>query len=174
VSLIARRLMPADAEAYKAIRMEGLVNEPAAFGSSLAEEAEQPDGYWTDRLGKNFMFGLFEDEALLGVAGFYLEGMEKVRHRAHLIGVYLRPAARGKGAGQLLLQAVIEKARQKANQLHLAVTTDNKPARRLYERMGFVVYGTDPRGLRVGDRFYDDYLMVLRLDEGSTESDNDA
>ena len=38
---------------------------------------------------------------------------------------------------------------------------------RLYERHGFVTYGEDPRGLNVDGRFSDDYLMVLRLDEGS-------
>ncbi len=164
MTLTARRLLAADVEAYKAIRIEGLANEPAAFGSTLAEEASQPDGYWAERLQRSFMFGLFDGEALLGVAGFYIEGMEKVRHRAHLVGVYLRPAARGKGAAKVLLGAVIEEARRQVQQLHLAVTTDNEPARRLYERMGFVVYGQDPRGLRVGDEFYDDYLMVLRLD----------
>ena len=164
MTLSARRLTAADVDAYKAIRIEGLTSEPAAFGSSLDEEASQPDGYWSERLGRSFMFGLFEGEALIGCAGFYIEGMEKVRHRAHLVGVYLRPAARGRGAGQLLLGAVIEEARRRVKQLHLAVTTDNEPARRLYERMGFVVYGEDPRGLRVGEKFYDDYLMVLRLD----------
>ena len=40
-------------------------------------------------------------------------------------------------------------------------------ASRLYERHGFVTYGEDPRGLKVDGVFYDDYLMVLRLDEGS-------
>jgi RimJ/RimL family protein N-acetyltransferase len=171
LSLTARRLNPADADAYRAIRIEGLTHEPAAFGSTIEEEGGKPADFWTSRLSNSFMFGLFDGESLVGVAGFYLEGMEKVRHRAHVVGVYLRPAARGKGAGATLLKAVIDEARRQALQLHLAVTTDNEPARRLYERMGFVVYGEDPRGLRVGDRYYDDYLMVLRLDEGSTESD---
>ncbi|WP_156342906.1 GNAT family N-acetyltransferase [Devosia sp. A16] len=47
------------------------------------------------------------------------------------------------------------------------MTKDNDRARRLYERHGFVIYGEDPRGLKVDGVFYDDYLMVLRLDEGS-------
>lgn len=38
--------------------------------------------------------------------------------------------------------------------------------RRLCERHGFVTYGEDPHGLRVDGFFYDDYLMVPRLDEG--------
>jgi RimJ/RimL family protein N-acetyltransferase len=171
LTLSARRLTAADAEAYREIRIEGLTNDPASFGSTLEEEAGRPDSFWTGRLNNSFMFGLFDGEALVGSAGFYLETQEKVRHRGHLVGVYLRASARGKGAAAILLAAVIEEARRHARQLHLAVTQDNDRARRLYERMGFVIYGEDPRGLRVGDRYYDDYLMVLRLDEGSAESD---
>jgi RimJ/RimL family protein N-acetyltransferase len=167
VSYAARRLTLADADAYKAIRIEGLSNDPASFGSSLAEEGSNPPAFWTDRLNNSFMFGLFDGDRLVGTAGFYLEGMEKIRHRAHLVGVYLCPAVRGRGAAKILLEPLIGEARRQALQLHLAVTTDNEPARRLYERMGFVIYGTDLRGLRVDGRFYDDYLMVLRLDEGS-------
>jgi RimJ/RimL family protein N-acetyltransferase len=66
-----------------------------------------------------------------------------------------------------LIAAVIAEARNHVLQLHLAVTQDNDRARRLYERHGFVTYGEDPRGLQVDGVFYDDYLMVLRLDEGS-------
>jgi RimJ/RimL family protein N-acetyltransferase len=164
VTLTARRLTAADAEAYKTIRIEGLTSDPASFGSTLEEEAERSDGFWTDRLTNSFMFGLFDGDTIVGMAGFFLEGQQKVRHRAHLVGVFLRPHARGKGAAGTLLAAVIEEARRQALQLHLAVTKDNDRARRLYERMGFVIYGEDPRGLRVGDRYYDDYLMVLRLD----------
>jgi RimJ/RimL family protein N-acetyltransferase len=71
----------------------------------------------------------------------------------------------------VLFETLIAAARSRVAQLHLAVTTDNEPARRLYERFGFQITGTDPRGLRVEGRFYDDYLMILRLDEGSQESD---
>lgn len=171
MSLSARRLGTADALAYRDIRLEGLKNEPAAFGSTYDREVPRSPAQWEEQLGRNFTFGVFEDADLVGVATFIPEQLEKTAHRAHLVAVYVRPAARGKGASRVLFEALIAEARNHVVQLHLAVTSHNEPARRLYERFGFWVYGTDPRGLKVDGRFYDDYLMVLRLDEGSQESD---
>lgn len=162
-----RRLRAQDAEAYRRLRIEGLGNSPASFGSSLAEEIAKPAEAWVDRLDKGFIFGLFDADTLVGTAGFYREAMQKSAHRGHLVGVYLSPGSRGRGGADLLIAAVIAEARNHVLQLHLAVTQDNPRARRLYERQGFVIYGEDPRGLKVDGVFYDDYLMVLRLDEGS-------
>jgi RimJ/RimL family protein N-acetyltransferase len=171
LSFSARRLGPEDALAYRDIRLEGLVTEPAAFGSTHDREAPRTPAQWADQLGRNFTFGVFDGSELVGVATFLPEELEKTAHRAHLVAVYVKPAARGKGASRALFETLIAEARNRVVQLHLAVTTDNEPARRLYERFGFEIYGTDPRGLKVNGRFYDDYLMVLRLDEGSKESD---
>ena len=162
-----RRLAASDADAYRALRMEGLELSPASFGSSLAEEIDQPVAAWAERLDKGFAFGLFEAGVLMGVAGFYGETMRNLAHRGHLFGVYLTPGARGRGGADLLIAAVIDEARKHLRQLHLAVTQSNHAARRLYERHGFAIYGKDPRGLLVDGVFHDDYLMVLRLDEGS-------
>lgn len=167
MSWTARRLLAADAEAYRSIRIEGLTLSPASFGSSLAEEGEQSLEFFEGRLERSFLFGLFDAERLVGTAGFYRETNTNSAHRGHLIGVYLSPGSRGRGGADLLIAAVIAEARNHVLQLHLAVTQDNPTARRLYERHGFVTYGEDPRGLKVDGVFYDDYLMVLRLDEGS-------
>jgi RimJ/RimL family protein N-acetyltransferase len=167
VTFEVRRLTASDAEAYRALRIEGLKLSPASFGSSLAEEGDRPASAWAERLDKGFAFGLFEAGALVGIAGFHREGMRNTEHRGQLVGVYLTPAARGRGGSDPLMAAVIDEARNHVLQLHLAVTQSNHSARRLYERHGFVTYGEDPRGLKVDGVFYDDYLMVLRLDEGS-------
>lgn len=163
MSWITRRLTASDAEAYRALRIEGLTLSPSSFGSSLAEERDRTAADWAERLDKGFAFGLFEAGALVGVAGFYREGMRNTEHRGHLVGVYMTPAARGRGGADLLIAAVIDEARNHVLQLHLAVTKSNDAARRLYERHGFTIYGEDPRGLRVDGVFHDDYLMVLRL-----------
>ena len=54
--------------------------------------------------------------------------------------------------------------------LYLQVTQANLPAVRLYERMGFVVYGKDPAGLMVDGVMHEDYLMMLRLGDKAAES----
>ena len=78
-------------------------------------------------------------------------------------GVYVRAAARGRGLGRLLVEQVIDHARGRVEQLHATVVTTGEAARQLYRRLGFQVYGLEPRGLKVGDRYFDQELMVLLL-----------
>jgi ribosomal protein S18 acetylase RimI-like enzyme len=171
VSHSVRRLTADDSQAYRAVRLEGLADAPAAFGASLAEDTAVPDEEWKARLTRNFAYGVFDGSELGGIAGFFAEGGTKTRHRGHLVGVYLRPAFRGTGASRLLLDAVIGAAREHVQFLYLQVTQANTPAVRLYERMGFVVYGRDPGGLLVDGVMHEDYLMMLRLDGRAAESD---
>ena len=166
-----RRLGADDALSYRDIRLEGLQAEPASFGSDYAREVGRSEAEWASQLGANFSFGVFDGDDLVGISTFVPETMEKVKHRAHLMAVYVKPDARGKGASRALFDCLIESARREVLQLHLVVTTHNERARRFYEHFGFQIYGADPRGLKVDGRYYDDYLMVLRLDEGGKESD---
>ena len=48
-------------------------------------------------------------------------------------------------------------------QLHLAVVTSAHAARRLYESLGFEVYGTAPRALKAGGECWDEELRVFML-----------
>jgi RimJ/RimL family protein N-acetyltransferase len=171
VTWTTRRLGADDALSYRDIRLEGLKTEPTSFGSDHAREVGRTEVEWASQLGANFTFGVFEGTDLVGIATFVPERMEKVQHRAHVVGVYVKERARGQGASRALFKSLIESARREVVQLHLVVTTHNERARRFYEHFGFKIYGTDPRGLKVDGRYYDDYLMVLRLDEGGKESD---
>ena len=70
---------------------------------------------------------------------------------------------RGTGVGRRLLDHVIAHARTQVQQVHLAVTAPNAAGIGLYESLGFVRYGTEPRALKVGDRYLDEHLMVLQF-----------
>jgi len=164
VTFTVRRLEAADAAAYRDIRLEALRSEPLAFASDPSLETGKAPEEWAAQLERNNSFGVFGDDGLLGIATYFIEAREKTRHRGTVVAVYVRPAARGTGASRLLLETLIAAARQQVEQLHLSVTTQNSRAVRFYERLGFQSYGTEPRSLRVEGRYYDEYLMVLRLD----------
>ncbi len=164
---VVRRLVPDDAAIYRDIRLEALLSEPTAFSSSPADEAGRALEEWAAQLGRAFSFGAFDGAVLMGIATFYLESRQKTTHRGHVVSVYVRPEARGHGAGRALFETLIESARGRVLQLELSVTAGNDAARRLYEGFGFQLYGTEPRGLFAEGRYHDKYLMMLRLDEGS-------
>lgn len=168
---IVRRLGADDAPAFRAIRLEGLRLEPTAFASSLEDEMAISDIEWQGKLARNMTFGVFEGEGLVGVATYYVENGTKLMHRGHLVGVYVRPAARGTGAAELLLQELLASARERMQFLYLIVNTANGRAKRFYERFGFIEFGRDPGGLVVDGTMYEDCLMMLRFEPKAAESD---
>ena len=86
--------------------------------------------------------------------------------RSHVgrLGIGVVPAARHQGLGARLLEAAIEKARTKGiTRIELVVRTDNKNAKALYERFGFVVEGLQQRAMRLDGQYHDAYAMALLL-----------
>jgi ribosomal protein S18 acetylase RimI-like enzyme len=118
------------------------------------------------------MFGAFTAESrIVGLIAFVQEQGAKVRHKADIYQVYVRPEARGTGCGLALVNRVVEHARPLVAQIHLYVSVENKEAIRLYERAGFHIYGTEPRAMSVDGRYIDEHMMVRFLDEGARKED---
>ena len=159
-----RRLGPDDAAAFQALRLEGLARHPCAFAATPEEESGRSLAEIAARLEGQPVFGGFEGDTLLGVAGFAVPARAKKRHKGSLWGVYVRQAARGRGLGRALVTQVIEHARAHVVQLHAAVGTTNHAALSLYRTLGFTTYGLEPRGLACAGRYHDQELMLLPLD----------
>ncbi|MGO4127287.1 N-acetyltransferase family protein [Inquilinus sp. YAF38] len=161
---VIRRLEAADAAAYREIRLEGLERHPEAFGSTYEAEAALSPEDFVRRVTEVPTFAAERDGRLLGLVGLARESGVKRRHRGTLIRMYVRPEARGSGAADALVEAVLDHARAEGlDAVLLAVITEAEPARRLYERHGFKVYGVEPGALRIGDRAYDDELRIRFL-----------
>jgi ribosomal protein S18 acetylase RimI-like enzyme len=160
---VIRALGPEDAAAFRDIRLEALRLSPEAFGGSYEIDSRRPTEFFVDRLAGSTVFGGFAGTTLLGMAGFKQEEGLKERHKATLWGMYVRPEARGTGLSRLLVEAVLEHARGRVEQVLLAVVADNEPACRLYAAAGFVEYGLEPASLKQNGRYYDERLMISRL-----------
>jgi len=158
-----RRLGADDAEAFRPLRLEALQHHPEAFAASYDEEARWSVRDYAQRLQDSAVFGGLVGSTLSGSVGFFAQTHEKTHHKGVLWGLYVREAARGGGLGKALVEAVIEHARGKVEIIQLTVVSE-KPAQ-LYERCGFIRYGAEPRSLQVDGRYYDEVLMMLRLDD---------
>jgi GNAT superfamily N-acetyltransferase len=158
-------LGPADAAAYRALRLDALQRHPCAFRASFDEEAGQSLEELAARLEADAVFGAYCDGALCGLAGLEIPQARNKRHKGTLFGVYVCPDRRRAGLGTTLVSRVIEHARGRVDQLHAAVVITAEPARALYRKLGFEPYGLEPRALKVGEEYFDQELLVLRLDD---------
>jgi GNAT superfamily N-acetyltransferase len=158
-----RRFGPADAAAYRALRLDALARHPSAFRAHYDEEAGQDLAAFAARLEADAIFGAFSEGTLCGLAGLAVPRSRNKSHKGVLSGVYVCPDQRRAGHGAALVGAVIEHARGRVEQLHAAVVTTAAPARALYRRLGFEPYGVEPRALKVGDQYFDQELLVLRF-----------
>lgn len=160
---IRRLVAPADAESFRAVRLEALRKSPEAFSSDYRDEAEWPLERFAGRLETSLVLGAFEEGRLVGMAGFYVEPGAKRVHKGYLVGVYVRPSARGRGLARRLVSAILGEARERVEIVLLGVGRANTTARRLYTELGFQEYGLERDALKVGDRYIDEVLMALDL-----------
>jgi ribosomal protein S18 acetylase RimI-like enzyme len=168
-----RRLGLGDVAEYRAIRHEALANHPEAFVSTAEAFAQKTDAEIRQTLDALTVFGAFlPDGTLGGINAFLRNEGAKERHRGWMIQVYVRPEHRGSGMAAALVEHLVEHARRHVLQIHLGVWSENLPAIKLYQRLGFELYATEPRYLFVNGRFIDEHLMVRFLDKAPGKNEN--
>ena len=159
-------LGPADATAYRALRLRALREHPDAFTSSFEEEAERPLADTTQRLSNpaERLWGAFDGPQLVGMVGMSRETRLKNRHKARLVGLYVAPEHAGRGVGAALVAAVVQHAvAHPLALLVLTVTDGNQAAQALYERAGFTSFGVEPDAIRVNGVRLGKRHMALQL-----------
>ncbi len=165
-----RILTSADAPVFWTLRLEALVEEPRSFGQSAEEHRAAPVEQAVARLrasslSGDFVLGAFSGMQLVGNAGFYRLPNKKEIHRGHIWGVYVTADHRRQGVGRKLMNELLHITRSQPGLelINLAVASHNTPAQRLYESLGFQLYGRDVHALKIADTYVDENLMVLRL-----------
>ena len=157
-----------DAEKYRSIRLESLKSIPEAFASSYEEEKDFSIEKYKNKLQSNdsSTYGAFEKGELVGIITLYEEKLDKLSHRAHIGAMYVSDSLRGLGIGKALMEEAIEKAKniEWLEQVYLAVVSTNESAKKLYSSLGFEVFGTEKKGLRLKNNIYFDVdFMILYL-----------
>ncbi len=149
---------------YKKLRLEAIQDSPQSFLSTVEETEAETDQSWQGKIA-NMFFALNEADELVGMAGTYSENKDKLRHVANVVSVYVAPAYRRQGVGKQLLLAVLAhvQSQPQIKKIQLGVITTQQEAYRLYESVGFKRVGELHRSVRVGEQFFDEYLMEILL-----------
>jgi len=139
-------MTPDDWQLWRKLRLAALAEAPGAFGSTLAGWSGSGDTEerWRARLA-NVPLNLAltvggEPVGMVSATAPDADG------EVELISLWVAPAARGREVGDEAIRQVAAWAYDEdpGHPLVLSVKTDNKPARALYERHGFVDAGLSP------------------------------
>ncbi|MBA4119038.1 MAG: N-acetyltransferase [Candidatus Puniceispirillum sp.] len=158
--IIIKQLEDQDWQIWKRLRLEALKQAPECFGSSYEEEVTWPDAAFQKTLSQSDVFGAFKGKSLIACGCFCVLNSIKTKHRGILWGMYTAAPWRGRGVASLLLEHLIAHGKMRVTQLHLTCVTSNGAALALYQKHGFNIYGTEPQALKVGDKYFDEHLMV--------------
>jgi len=143
------RITAQNAFVFKTVRLAALQNTPHAFGSTYAKESQFDDAEWLRRVvrmngEKGIGFLAMDGNHACGIVGAFLDVNDA--KRAQLVSMWTAPTHRHQRVGRQLVDAIIGWARLRhARAMLLMVTSNNQPAMRFYERLGFTRTGrTEP------------------------------
>lgn len=160
-----RQLNANDLTAYRALLIEGLARFPRAFLMTPDEAASISDEVFLASIAQGELWGGFDGTDLLAHAKLSRSHFSKIAHIGDLGPVYVAEASQGQGLSRVLMQAVLDAARdQGLLQIELCVYAGNTAAIRLYESLGFAKYGLHQRAVMTEGGPFDDLLMVKHLD----------
>jgi len=103
-------------------------------------------------------FCLEHDGKIIGYMGLWF-----ILEEGHITNVAISPEYQGKGLGEYLMRSVMElMAKEGMERMTLEVRASNRPAQKLYERLGFVTAGV--RKGYYSDNREDALIMWLDLE----------
>lgn len=143
--VVVRRAVDGDWERSRAIRLQALREAPLAFASTYQHEVGFGAEVWRQRIANSAQFlALTDGGEVIGTATGFDDREEP--GTVLLVAMFVAPAARQHGVGELLVAAVVEHATASgARQVKLHVVENNHPAQRLYARCGFLDTGRTVR-----------------------------
>lgn len=165
-----RAIQSDDLETYRQLRLEGLKLYPKAFSSDYADQAARPIDFWVQRVSSacnspdQIIYLAEAPEGLVGTAGLVRGESPKERHNALLVGIYVKTAYQGQGLAEKLITACLDWGQSQGIQIvKLGVGAYNTAAIRLYQRLGFVQYGNEPKALWVDGEYLDEWQMAKEI-----------
>ncbi len=167
-SIIIRRVRIDEAAQFRDLRLASLQEMPDAFASSYEEEEHWTAEFYAERQRSqpdNFIIGAFDNTTLVGMVGFFRERFRKTRHVGIIWGMYVRPEYRRQNIGEKMLHYLLDEARtvQGIEQVHLGVVSTIYPAKSLYEKCGFQLFGEEKNAMKDQGKYFSVFHYALFL-----------
>lgn len=164
-----RKLIPNDAIDYRDLRLLSLQTDPQSFASELKSELKKSPSSFESKIifytqKPSFgIYGSFSSKRLCSYLIFSKNELSKMSHLSNLYEIYTHPDFRHLNKASKLIQHVTDLARKNPalEQLVLNVNSDNHPAIKLYQKLGFVQVGNLPNFIKHSPTFYSNQLTFV-------------
>ncbi len=164
-SIEIKEILSTQIEQYKLFLDIALQNDAETLLITPGDNLNAP--FPTKDRNDSFTLGAYVKDVLAGVASFVRDGedREKLRHKGLLSTMYVSKGFRGHGIAGKLLEDIIKRVRAipDIEQINLIVLSDNVKAKQLYEKFGFIKYGTELNSIKWEGKYFAEDQMVLRL-----------
>ena len=162
-----RTLTIDDLDTFIKIREDSLRIDPRSFGADSNKPIDR--AITAKRMRKkndeDFIVAYFEENEILGMAGFIRDNGQKFRHKGHVWGVFVYPDHRRKGIANQLMLTLIDKARkiEGLQKINLSAHSASVASVELYGKLGFKAYGTERNAAQYEGESLDEVFMDLQL-----------
>lgn len=138
-----------------------------AIWTEVEETLDDRRAWLDERVAKGFAVLVAEEAGhILGHASYGAYRSRPGYRKTIEHSIYLRAEAQGRGAGKLLMKALIEDARARGFHLMVAVIdAKNESSIRFHERFGFTLAGHLPQAGFKHGRWLDQVIMALLLND---------
>jgi len=167
-NIYIRALTPDDWQDLRTIRIRAVKKHTNVFLADPKDTEDKPKEHWQDVSGDKQVFGLFDDQTLIGITGVFTWREDPDGHTGIMAMSYIEPAYRGKGYSALLYKARIDFSLEYKPWVKLRVShrAGNEASRRAMIKHGFKLIGQKeinwPDGTRDLEYQYELDLKALR------------
>jgi RimJ/RimL family protein N-acetyltransferase len=131
--VVVRRVVPDEWQTFRDIRLAALADAPDAFVTTLAQAEAYPEQRWRSHTSEGGTMLGWRDGEPVGLVAVYVPD-----DQPHLVMMWVKPAARGSGVAEALIDAVLAWAGERhADHVGLWVVEGNERAERAYAKYGF-------------------------------------
>ena len=165
--------LPSDRwQEFRTLRIKAAVMAPQAIGATVADETVREDDGYRKLLEKSlkgegaWMVFAQREKDLIAMAGALctMSHLSTMRHTAKIISVYTDPGFRRHGIASKLIETLLVKLKNsQITQAQVWVTSTEKKAIGLYEKLGFTQCGKFSNDICVDGVLYDSVLMEKTL-----------
>ncbi len=147
--------------------LQDAVESGASIGFWSPLSQEEALAYWQKVIadlpeGYRILLVALENDSVLGSIQLELSPKQNGSHRAEVQKLMVHQAARRRGLGQTLLNAIEEEARQAGRSILVLDTRRGDEAERLYAKHGYIQSGIIPRYVLEADGSFSDTVVFYR------------